>query len=80
MRSLTTLYDEYIDRKKLSEQKKPVECIVPPPSREVGTMKNEITTSGAYGLNVQQEFRYNNRDTWRESKVLFQNKYEVKNK
>ena len=27
---LTTLYDEYIDQPKLSEQKKPVEYIVPP--------------------------------------------------
>ena len=28
---LTFLYDEYIDRPKLSEQKKPFEYIVPPP-------------------------------------------------
>ena len=35
---LTTLYDEYIDGSKLSEQKKPFEYIVPPPSRGVGTM------------------------------------------
>ena len=27
---LTTLYDDYIDRPKLSEQKNPVEYIVPP--------------------------------------------------
>ena len=27
---LTTLYDEYIDRSKMSEQKNPVEYIVPP--------------------------------------------------
>ena len=33
---LITLYDEYIDRSKLSEQKNPVEYIVPPPSRGVG--------------------------------------------
>ena len=31
---LTTLYNEYIDRPKLSEQKKPVDYIVPPPSQE----------------------------------------------
>ena len=31
MLSLTTLYDEYIDRPKLSEQRKPFEYIVPPP-------------------------------------------------
>ena len=36
---VSTLYDEYIDRPKLTEQKKknPVEYIVPPPSRGVGT-------------------------------------------
>ena len=27
---LTTLYDEYIDRSKFTEQKNPFECIVPP--------------------------------------------------
>ena len=31
------LYDEYIDRRKLTEQKNPFEYIVPPPSRGVGT-------------------------------------------
>ena len=31
MVSFTTLYDEYIDRSKLSEQKNPFEYIVPPP-------------------------------------------------
>ena len=36
---LTFLYDEYIDRPKLSEQKKnPFEYIVPPPTSGVGTM------------------------------------------
>ena len=34
---VSTLYDEYSDRPKLTEQKKPVEYIVPPPSRGVGT-------------------------------------------
>ena len=34
---LATLYDEYIGRPKLSEQKKTVDYIVPPPSRVVGT-------------------------------------------
>ena len=36
---VSTLYDEYIDRPKLTEQKKPSEYIVPPPppSRGVGT-------------------------------------------
>ena len=37
MLPLTILYDEYIDRSKLTEQKKPVEYVVPPPSRGVGT-------------------------------------------
>ena len=36
---VSTLYDEYIDRPKLTEQKKPVEYIVPPPSKGVGTKK-----------------------------------------
>ena len=40
---VSTLYDEYIDRPKLTEQKNPVEYIVPPrPSRGVGTIM-EIT-------------------------------------
>ena len=34
---LTFLYDEYIHRPKLSEQKKPFEYIVPPPSSGIGT-------------------------------------------
>ena len=33
---LTTLYDDYIDRSKLSEHKNAVEYIVTPPSRGVG--------------------------------------------
>ena len=33
-----TLYDEYIDRPKLTEQTKPFEYIVPSPSRGVGTI------------------------------------------
>ena len=36
---LTCLYDEYIDSPKLSEQKKPFEYIVPPPTSEVGTTR-----------------------------------------
>ena len=42
---VSTLYDEYIDRRKLNEQKKPFEYIVPPPSRGVGT------TSAIVGVN-----------------------------
>ena len=37
MRALTTLYDDYIDRPKLSEQKIPIEYIVPLPLEWVGT-------------------------------------------
>ena len=36
MLPLTTLYDEYVDRPNLSEQKNPFEYIIPPPSRGVG--------------------------------------------
>ena len=39
---VSTLYDEYIDRPKVSEQKNPFEYIVPPPSRGVGTIKLKI--------------------------------------
>ena len=34
---LTTLYDGYIDRPKLTEQKNPFEYLVPPPLKWVGT-------------------------------------------
>ena len=36
------LYDEYIGRRKLTEQKKPFEYIVPPPSRGVGTIRRYL--------------------------------------
>ena len=36
---LTTLYNDYIDRPKLTEQKNPFEYIVPPPLKWVGSMK-----------------------------------------
>ena len=37
---LTNLYNEYIDRPKLTEQKKPAEYIVPPPTTSgFGTIK-----------------------------------------
>ena len=36
---LTTLYDDYIDRPKLSEQKNLFEYILPPPLKWVGTQK-----------------------------------------
>ena len=38
MISIIFLYDEYIDRPKLSEQKNPFEYIVPPPTSGVGTI------------------------------------------
>ena len=37
---LTFLYDEYIDRPKLSEKKNPLEYIVPPPTSGVGKNRN----------------------------------------
>ena len=36
MITLTAPYDDYNDRTKLTEQKKPVEYIVPPPPTKVG--------------------------------------------
>ena len=38
---VSTLYDEYIDRPKLTEQKKPVEYIVPPPPQEGSEQKTQ---------------------------------------
>ena len=37
---VSTLYDEYIDRLKLSEQKNLFKYIVPAPSRGIGTIKS----------------------------------------
>ena len=42
---VSTLYGEYIDRPKLTEQKNPFEYIVPPPSRgseQLSTFSSEI--------------------------------------
>ena len=39
---LSPLYDEYIDRSKLSEQKNPFEYILPSPSKGVETMKTWV--------------------------------------
>ena len=39
---VSTLYDEYIDRPKLTEQKNPFEYIVPPPSRGVRNNKFKV--------------------------------------
>ena len=33
MSPLTTLYDDYMDRPKLTEQKNPFEYIIPPPNK-----------------------------------------------
>ena len=41
---MTTLYDEYIDRPKLTEQKNPFEYIVPPPSQEGSEQKSKFRT------------------------------------
>ena len=38
MITLTILYDKYIDRQKLTEQKNPFEYIVPSPTSGVGTI------------------------------------------
>ena len=47
MKPVATLYDEYIGRPKLTQQKIPFEYIVPSPSRGVGTItKNELRESG----------------------------------
>ena len=40
---LKTLYDEHIDRRKLTELRKPVELIVPPPQNVVGTVMLSVT-------------------------------------
>ena len=42
MIALTFLYDEYIDRPQLSEQKNPFEYIVPPPTSGVETIKRQL--------------------------------------
>ena len=42
MVTLTFLYDAYIDRSKLTEQKNPFEYIVPPPTTVVGTINAKI--------------------------------------
>ena len=39
MIALTILCDEYIDRRKLTEQKNPFDYIVPLPARWVGTIR-----------------------------------------
>ena len=43
MIQLTTLYDEYLDRSKLSEQKNPFEYIVTPRSTGVRTLNLHFT-------------------------------------
>ena len=57
----TTLYDDYIDRPKLTEQKNPFEYIVPAPLKWVGTIKififNETETSASLKANDGIDFR-----------------------
>ena len=52
---VSALYDEYIDRPKLTEQKKPFEYIVPPPSPQEGRniyWNNRLRNSmGKFDLN-----------------------------
>ena len=54
---VSTLYDVYIDRPKLTEQKKPVEYIVPPPSRGVETMNKWHQFWCAYPLTFSIKLR-----------------------
>ena len=42
MMPFTTLYDEYIDRSKLTEQKIQIEYIVPPPTKVGGHNEETI--------------------------------------
>ena len=41
---VSTLYDDYIDRPKLTEQKKPFEYIVPPPPLKRGRNKKSMNS------------------------------------
>ena len=52
---LTTLYDHYIDRPKLSEQKNPFEYIVPPPLKGVGTKSQISETKKRLSKNFVRE-------------------------
>ena len=54
---LTFLYDEYIDRPKLTEQKNPFEYIVPSLTSGVGTTTGNKISNG--GLNVTCQLSYN---------------------
>ena len=50
---VSTLYDEYIDRPKLTEQKKPFEYIAPSPSRGARTIKVNVY-GPFYGINLYE--------------------------
>ena len=50
---VSTLYDEYIDRPKLTQQKNPFEYIVPPPSIGVGTKNVHRSSEIAEKVNRQ---------------------------
>ena len=50
MISVSTLYDEYVDRQKLSKQKSPFEYIVPPPSIGVGTKIVAVVSVANYSI------------------------------
>ena len=47
---VSTLYDEYIDRPKLTEQKNPFEYIVPPP---LNRGRNKFQMGSTLGLQVR---------------------------
>ena len=48
---VSTLYDEYIDRRKLTEQKKPFEYIVlPPPTSGLEQLHQSYTLFGLFGV------------------------------
>ena len=47
---VSTLYDEYMDRRKLTEQKKPFEYIVPPPQEGSEQKKTLICSYSIVGV------------------------------
>ena len=54
---LTFLYEEYIDRPKLSEQKNPFEYIVPTPTSGVGTItRKSLRVLSTNWLSTKRQF------------------------
>ena len=56
---LTFLYDEYIDRPKLTEQKKAFEYTVPPPTSGVGTIKCVVISN--YYISAEKNVKFDSR-------------------